>query len=136
MREWENRRAGAERRWEEETGKERESDRKRGNSKGGLELRQRAQNSSSRDNPLGGAKESRGLLGPKTLGSGPHVDNGLVGPREWQKVPMGRIGLNLLIPIHYPLVTECHFPSLPYGCQGKSHTSKEPQTQPTPHKAS
>lgn len=30
----ENRRAGAEWRWEEETGKERESDRKKGNSKG------------------------------------------------------------------------------------------------------
>lgn len=76
------------------TGKERESDRKKGNSKGGLELRQRAQNFSPRDNPLGRGKESRGLLGPKAFGPGPHVDNGLMGPKEWQKVPMGSIGLN------------------------------------------
>lgn len=80
MGEWENRRAGAQRRWEEETGKERESDRKRGNSKGRLELRQRAQNSSPRDNPLEGGKKLRGLLGPKTLGLGPHVDNGWWAP--------------------------------------------------------
>lgn len=35
MREWEGRRARTVRRWEEETGKERESDRKKGSSKGG-----------------------------------------------------------------------------------------------------
>lgn len=34
MREWENRRAGTERRWEEETGKEGESDRKKVIAKG------------------------------------------------------------------------------------------------------
>lgn len=62
-------------------------------------------------------KGLRGLLGPKTLGPGPHVDNGLRGPREWQKVPRGRMGLDLLIPVHCPLVTECHFPPLPSGCQ-------------------
>lgn len=64
------------------------------------------------------------------------MDNGLTGPSEWQKVPMGRIGLDLLIPVLCPLVTERHFPSRLCGCQGKHHTSEESQTQPTPHKAS
>lgn len=54
MREWAG---GAGRRWEEETGKERESDRKKGNSMGWggrrLELRQRSQNSSLTENQLG-----------------------------------------------------------------------------------
>lgn len=94
MREWENRRASTERRWEE--GQERKGNQtgRRVIARGGLELRQRAQNFSPRDNPLGRGKESRGLLGPKAFGPGPHVDNGLMGPKEWQKVPMGSIGLN------------------------------------------
>lgn len=64
---------------------ERESDRKKGNGMAGgrrLELRQRSRNSSLRENRLGGEKEQSSLLGPKTFGPGPQVDNGLRGPRE------------------------------------------------------
>lgn len=79
-------------------------------------------------------KGLRGLLGPKTLGPGPHVDNGLRGPREWQKVPRGRMGLDLLIPVHCPLVTECHFPPLPCGCQGNwANTIPARSPKPSPH---
>lgn len=84
MREWENRRAGTERRWEEETGKEGESDRKKviAKGRGGAAAGAEAESSElqSQGQPAGKGKGVQGLLGPKTLGPGPHVDNGLMGP--------------------------------------------------------
>lgn len=47
---------------------------------------------------------------------------------------MGRLGLDLLIPVHSPLVTECHSASLPNGCQGdQANTTPAGSPKPNPH---
>lgn len=47
---------------------------------------------------------------------------------------MGRLGLDLLIPVHCPLVTECHSTSLPNGCQGdQANTTPAGSPNPNPH---
>lgn len=46
---------------------------------------------------------------------------------------MGNMGLDLLIPVHCPLVTECHSPPLPRGCQGnQANTTAAGSPKPSP----
>lgn len=54
------------------------------------------------------------------------------------KVPTGLwegwVGLDLLIPVHCPLVTVCHSASLPNGYQGdRANTTPAGSPKPNPH---
>lgn len=93
-----NGRAGAERRWEQETGKERESDRKKANSKRGLELRQRSQHSCPNDNPLGVGKGVEGPAGSQDLGSRPPCGQWAEGTQGVAKGSKGKDGSRPLDP--------------------------------------
>lgn len=61
------------------------------------------------------------------------MDNGPL-DRKGSNWLMGRLGLDLLIPVHCPLVTECHSTSLPNGCQGdQANTTAAGSPKPNPH---
>lgn len=79
----------------------------------------------------------RELLGPKTLRPGPPCGPWTKGPQEVAKDSnglMGKMGLDLSIPVYCPLVTECHSPPLPYGCQGNwANTTPAGSPKPSPH---
>ena len=91
----------------------------------------------SQGEPAGEGKGVERSAGSQDFGSRPPCGQwaeGAPGRGKCSKGLMGSMGLDLLIPVHCPLVTECHSPPLPRGCQGNwANTTPAGSPKPNPH---
>ena len=68
------------------------------------------------------------------MGPGHHVDNGPQGVAKGSNSFVGGLSLDLLSSVHCPLVTDCHSPPRPRGCQGnQANTTSAGSPKPSPH---